>query len=167
MTHTRALVLALTLALALSGGLAVAASQHIGFDSPTVAVRNAQASRLSIRTSASRRTVMPGGTIAFAINVTNDSETAVKEVTICDQLPVSVARVLAAGGLRLFAGTACRTLESVAAHTTVIVRLAVMIARHARAGTARNTALVIWEDHRASASATYRITAAPPRCPTG
>jgi uncharacterized repeat protein (TIGR01451 family) len=167
LTHTRILVLVLTLALAVGGGLGVADSKQTGPHPPLVAARNAQASGLSIRTSASRRTVTRGGTIAFAITVTNHSEAAVREVTICDQLPASVARVLAAGGLRLFAGTACRTLASVAAQSSVTVWLLVMIARHARGGTAHNTALVIWEDHRATASASYRIAPPARRCRAG
>jgi uncharacterized repeat protein (TIGR01451 family) len=114
---------------------------------------------LSIRTTANRRTVSRGARIAFTIKVTNRSQTAAEEVTICDQLPVTVSNVIRPRGLHLFDGTACRTLQSVTAGASFTWRLLARIGRHARLGCDRDKALVIWSDHRARASVTYRVTA--------
>jgi uncharacterized repeat protein (TIGR01451 family) len=153
--HPKIIVLALALALT-GAGLAIA---EVAPGQP--------ASNLSVSTTASRRSVTPGGTIAFTINVVNAGETPLREVTICDQLPVSVARVIHAGGLVLFAGTACRTLASLPRHSTVVVRLLVRVARHARPGRTRNRALVISSERRASASVSFRITPTARPCPAG
>jgi uncharacterized repeat protein (TIGR01451 family) len=131
------------------------------------AVPPATTASLSVHTTVSRRAVRPGGTITFTIKVSNGGETVVSEVTICDQLPTSVAKVVHAGGLHLFDGNACRTVRSLPARTAAIVRLVVMIARHARAGLAHNMVLVFWPGSSTSASATYRIITAARRCPIG
>ena len=114
---------------------------------------------LSIRTTANRRTVSRGATIAFEIKVTNRSQTAATEVTICDQLPATVSMVIRSGGLHLFDATACQTRGALPAGASVVVHLLARIGRHARLGCDRNKALVIWSDHRARASVTYRVTA--------
>jgi uncharacterized repeat protein (TIGR01451 family) len=114
---------------------------------------------LSIRTTASRRTVARGGTIAFKIKVTNRSQTAATEVTICDQLPATVSVLIRSGGLHLFDDIACRTRATLGGGASVVLRLLARISRHARLGCDRNKARVIWSDHRARASVTYRVTA--------
>jgi uncharacterized repeat protein (TIGR01451 family) len=114
---------------------------------------------LTVRTTANRRTVSRGATIAFKIEVTNRSQTAAEEVTVCDQLPVTVSNVIRSGGLHLFDATACQTRDALAGGASIVVHLLARIGRHARLGCDRNKALVIWSDHRARASVTYRVTA--------
>jgi uncharacterized repeat protein (TIGR01451 family) len=155
----------LTVVLALSASVASTGMQNARPAHALTVARRAQTA-LSIATTVSRRTVRPGGTIAFTIKVTNGSETAAREVTICDRLPASVARVVHAGGLHLFDGTACQTMSALPAKTTASIRLVLAITRRARAGLDRNTALVFWEEDRASTSAIYRIVTEAHRCQT-
>jgi uncharacterized repeat protein (TIGR01451 family) len=123
-----------------------------------IAAQPPTAETLSVRLTANHRTVRRGATIAFAIKVTNRGQTDAEQVTICDQLSPTVSQVIRSGGLGLFDATACRTVRSVTAGASVAARLLVRIGRHARLGCARNTARVIWSDHRASTSVTYRVT---------
>lgn len=116
------------------------------------------ANTLSVQLTANHQNARRGATIAFAIKVTNHGHTAVPQVTICDQLSLTVSQVIRPDGVGLFDGTACRTVRSVPAGASVTLRLLVRIGRHARLGCARNTARVIWSDHRVSTSVTYRVT---------
>lgn len=124
-------------------------------------------SELAIRTSASRHTVTRAGTIAFSITVTNQTVNTLTEVTVCDELPSSVTRVLKDGGLHLFAGTACRTFASLSGTASIFIRLQVQIGAHARLGIARNRALAIWSSTLISTSSRYRIGPTRGICQTG
>lgn len=140
-------------------GIAVAASGGVPATTAQLPAAN-----LAIHTTVSRRTVRPGGTITFTIRVTNEGEAPATEITICDRLPRSVARIVHLGGLHLFDRNACHTERSLAARTTTRVHLTVTVARRAHGGVEHNVAEVLWSDRRARAGASYRVTPAPPRC---
>jgi uncharacterized repeat protein (TIGR01451 family) len=146
--------------IAIAGVLAcVGVCPALADSQPVVRAAAAPEATLSIQTTANRRTVPRGGTIAFKIKVTNDSQTAASEVTICDQLPRTVSRLIRSGGLRLFDDLACRTRSTLAAGESVVVRLLARIGADAQLGCDHNKARVIWSGHRAHASVSYRVTA--------
>jgi uncharacterized repeat protein (TIGR01451 family) len=150
--HARIAVLTLLLALT----AASPASAETQPPQPT--------SHLTISTTSSHRTIALGAAIAFTITIANTSAAPAVEVTVCDQLPASITRVLRTGGLRLYAGTACRTFNVLQPNTTLTIRVIGRIGRHARAGVARNRALAIWSGRLISATSRYRIVAMTGAC---
>jgi uncharacterized repeat protein (TIGR01451 family) len=122
---------------------------------------------LTLTTGSRPTMVAAGGAITFTITVANASASPVAEVTLCDLLPPSVGAVVHPDGTHLFDARSCRTLAEIPAQATVTVRLAVRIARHAKAGTSHNTAMAIWPGGRMRARAAFRIASSRPLCPLG
>jgi uncharacterized repeat protein (TIGR01451 family) len=155
--------IAVVLAVLIAGGASTTPSRHLRAAAQTSAP--VATARLVISTAATPRTVSPGAAIQFTITVTNDSELSASDVTVCDQLPAAIVSVPRPGGLRLYAGTACRTIGELPANSELHLRLLAKVGAHARRGAATSRALVLWSARLASASVTFTIGRPAPRCP--
>jgi uncharacterized repeat protein (TIGR01451 family) len=113
--------------------------------------------QLSIAVHENQRLVRRAANIVFTVAVNNLGATNALDVTICDELPESVATVTLPRGVDLFDANACATYARIAPGQTIDLRLEGRISRRARLGRARNRAIALWQGRRVGSFTVYRV----------
>lgn len=111
---------------------------------------------LSLAVHENKTSVRRGASISFTITVRNEGENEAAEVTVCDELPASVATVHLPRRVQLFDANACVTYDHLKRGNTAF-RLVARIARRARLGPDRDRAIMIGEGNRSGAAVRYRV----------
>ena len=122
--------------------------------------------RLMITVHESKRSVRRGATIAFTI-IVSAREAAAFTVTVCDELPTSVAMARLPKPLHLFDDNVCVTYARIAPGRAIILRLRARISSTARLGTDRDRAIALWEERRVGSVAVYRVVSERGYTPAG
>jgi uncharacterized repeat protein (TIGR01451 family) len=137
--------------------------------SPRDTQSNTMAHMLSLAVHENKTSVPRGASISFTVTVRNEGGNEAAEVTVCDEVPASVATVHLPQGVQLFDANACVTYDRLKQGNTTF-RLVGRIARHARLGPDLDRAILIGEGNRSGAAVRYRVLPTrrprrlPPRC---